>query len=75
MAPDEAALDATVAPILGSTLGELAPLEARIVDSRRSCDTSPNRRRAACAWVADLDRRELGIGITAYRPRREIRGH
>ena len=57
----EAAWDATLAPIVGSRLAELAPLEARIEAARASFADPPEN---AQAWVAEREGEIVGMATT-----------
>jgi len=54
----EAAWDATIAPIVGSSLEELAPLDVRIEQARTTLAEAPE---SACAWVAERDGEIVGM--------------
>ena len=54
----EAAWDATLAALVGSSLAELAPLEARVERARASLAHAPEN---AQAWVADRDGEIVGM--------------
>jgi GNAT superfamily N-acetyltransferase len=54
----EAAWDASLAPLVGSSLGELAPLDARVERARASLAQPPED---AQAWVADRDGEIVGM--------------
>lgn len=54
----EAAWDATLAPIVGSRLGELASLEERIEQARATLAEPPQSGRA---WVAERDGEIVGM--------------
>lgn len=58
----EAAWDATLAPIVGSKLGELAPLEARIEQARATLAEPPE---SGCAWVAERHAEIVGMATAS----------
>jgi GNAT superfamily N-acetyltransferase len=65
----EAAWDATLAPLAGTTLGELAPLAARVERAQATLADPPGN---ACAWVAERDGAILGMATAVDAELRDL---
>jgi GNAT superfamily N-acetyltransferase len=65
----EAAWDATIAPIVGTPLAQLAPLEDRIEQARAQLTDPPG---TACAWVAERDSEIVGMATAGDRELRNL---
>jgi len=57
----EAGWDATLGPIVGKRIGDLAPREARVERARESLASAPDD---AAAWVAEHEGVVVGMAIT-----------
>jgi GNAT superfamily N-acetyltransferase len=56
----EAAWDSAIAPLVGTTLGRLAPLEARVERARATLADPPEN---ACAWVYEREGAIVGTAV------------
>jgi GNAT superfamily N-acetyltransferase len=65
----EAGWDAALAPIVGKTLGELAPLAARV---ERAGATLADPPEDACAWVAEREGVIVGMAIASGAELRDL---
>ena len=65
----ELAWDATLAPLAGRTLGELAPFEARVERARSTLADPPENARA---WVAERGGEVVGIAVAAEAELRDL---
>lgn len=69
MRAHEAGWDAALAPIVGKTLGELAPLAARVERARATLADPPED---ACAWVAEREGVIVGMAIASGAELRDL---
>ena len=65
----EASWDAALAPLVGKTLGDLAPLAARVERARATLADPPED---ACAWVAERDGSIVGMAIASGAELRDL---
>lgn len=69
MRAHEASWDAALAPLVGKTLGELAPLAARVARARATLANPPED---ACAWVAGREGVIVGMAIASDAELRDL---
>jgi GNAT superfamily N-acetyltransferase len=65
----EAGWDAALAPMVGKSLGDLAPFEARVERAREGLANAPENVRA---WVAECDGEIVGMAITMANELRDL---